>query len=285
MRPGNSRIAGVVKRIVTMSWRIFSRTSMPPRSQAHKTIYDDSAGNWTTIASESSGYSSPEILSTVAASTRAVVRGEAAYERDGCVFPTTEYVWPVAAMLSWTAATEDGELRVLDFGGSLGSTYLQNRPLTRHFRGLDWRIIEQEHYVEVGKKDFSLPGLSFYVSTEDALSDFTPSLSFFGSSLQYLEHPMEELSSVASHTQKALVLDRLPLTDEEGLVVKQIVPDSIVRSSYPMHVLGRAEITRELGPDWSLVGEFESLGGKCRTSSGLEFAWSGMIFIRKDFFE
>lgn len=104
---------------------------------------------------------------------------------------------------------------MLDFGGSLDSTYLQNWARIRQFRDLDWGIIEQAHYVEVKKRIFRCRAFPHHVSTEDARSDFTLRLEVFGGLLQYLEHPMAKLPAVASHTRKALLLGGLPLTDEE----------------------------------------------------------------------
>ncbi len=58
--------------------------------------------------------------------TRKVVAGEAVYERDSVVFDHLEYAWPLLACLLQIAA-ERRSLRVIDFGGSLGSSWRQNR--------------------------------------------------------------------------------------------------------------------------------------------------------------
>ena len=74
------------------------------------------------------GYAANSILQRVADSIQKVRRGEAAFERDGVAFPREDYRFPLLAALMYVAARER-RLTVLDFGGSLGSTYFQNRKL------------------------------------------------------------------------------------------------------------------------------------------------------------
>ena len=56
-----------------------------------------------------------------------VKNGEAVYERDSVLFDEIQYSWGLLAGLEKAALEHDGKLCVLDFGGSLGSTYYQNK--------------------------------------------------------------------------------------------------------------------------------------------------------------
>ncbi len=56
-----------------------------------------------------------------------VKRGEAVYERDSIVLEKFQYSWPLTSGLLYAATMSNSKLNVLDFGGSLGSSYYQNR--------------------------------------------------------------------------------------------------------------------------------------------------------------
>src|SRR3546814_2948802 len=68
----------------------------------------------------SSGYSESAILDRVRTATRAVVAGEAAYERDSVLFDKADYPFALITALLRAAASADMRLDVIDFGGSLG---------------------------------------------------------------------------------------------------------------------------------------------------------------------
>src|SRR5262245_37179159 len=105
---------------------------------------------WADARSLSTGYDAPDILEKVRRSTLAVVSGSAAFERDSVAFENTEYSLPLLACLLYVATRSANRLDVLDFGGSLGSSYWQNRKLLTHLDHLRWSVVEQPHFVEVG---------------------------------------------------------------------------------------------------------------------------------------
>jgi putative methyltransferase (TIGR04325 family) len=71
----------------------------------------------------STGYDSEIILEKTRDALLKVKNGEAAYERDSVLFDEIQYAWPLLTSLMWVAAQAKGILNVLDFGGSLGTTY------------------------------------------------------------------------------------------------------------------------------------------------------------------
>ena len=86
------------------------------------------------------GYESQNIVETVAASVQKVRAGEAAFERDGVAFTKEDYNYRVLSALLYILAQEH-RLNVCDFGGSLGSTYFQNRKLF-HNQDVVWNVVE-----------------------------------------------------------------------------------------------------------------------------------------------
>src|SRR3990167_5203275 len=99
---------------------------------------------WQEALNNSIGYDSTAILEKVKNSLIKVKNGEAVYERDSVLFNKIEYSWPVLAGLLWAASQSGNKLTVLDFGGSLGSSYFQNRNFLEHVN-LKWYIVEQEN--------------------------------------------------------------------------------------------------------------------------------------------
>lgn len=89
----------------------------------------------------STGYESGAILERTRAALHKVLRGEAAYERDSATFAQLALPYPLLAVLLRVAARNSGRLSILDFGGSLGSTYFQCRgfcPASRSWNGASW---------------------------------------------------------------------------------------------------------------------------------------------------
>lgn len=80
--------------------------------------------SWADATAHSGGYDD-EIINKILVSARKVRDGEIAYERDSVIFNEIKYSWPLLASLLLAAETKNN-LRVIDFGGSLGTTFRQN---------------------------------------------------------------------------------------------------------------------------------------------------------------
>jgi len=105
--------------------------------------------SWNEAVAASTGYDLELILEKTKAALLKVKNGEVIYERDSVLFNEVQYAWPLLAGLMWVAAQSRGRLNVLDFGGSLGSTYFQNRAFLRDLPEVRWNIIEQPAHVNV----------------------------------------------------------------------------------------------------------------------------------------
>jgi putative methyltransferase (TIGR04325 family) len=97
---------------------------------------------WRDAVNASTGYDSEIILHKTKDSLYKVKVGEAVYERDTVLFDEIQYSWPLLAGLMWTAAQNNSHLNVLDFGGSLGSSYYQNRTFLSTLDHVRWNIVE-----------------------------------------------------------------------------------------------------------------------------------------------
>src|SRR5262249_24130315 len=110
--------------------------------------------SWEEAAKEAGSYDAQSIFEKVEAAAIKVQNHEVAYERDSVLFNQIEYSWPLLAAITWVAAKNNGKLLVADFGGSLGSTYFQNKLFLDELPDLAWCIIEQAHFVQSGKEKF-----------------------------------------------------------------------------------------------------------------------------------
>lgn len=102
------------------------------------------------------GYEAKEILDKVKNSLQKVKKGEAVYERDSVIFDDLQHNWVLVATLQKIAIEKNLQLKVIDFGGSLGSTYFYVKKVLPNEIFISWSIVEQKHYVECGKR-FRIP--------------------------------------------------------------------------------------------------------------------------------
>lgn len=198
--------------------------------------------SWREAAAQSTGYDAADILPRVIAATRAVVAGRAAFERDSILFrePASEPV--IVAALRAAAPADVSALRVLDFGGSLGSTYRQIR--NEVGAPMRWHVVEQPAFVEAGQREFSTSELRFHHTIEDVVAVEPPHAVVLGSVLPYVEDPWSILAKVAALPARTWIVTRTAFADTpEDRVLVQHVPPSIYRASYPAWVLATARFS------------------------------------------
>ena len=249
------------------------------RRSVHLTQFDDTFQSWDGAAIQSSGYEAGEILTRVQASTAAVLSGDAAFERDGVIFTAPEYRWPVLAGLLEVAARE-GELRVLDFGGSLGSLYWQHREFLSGVK-VSWSVIEQPAFVAAGK-GLNQDLVNFFPSVTEFLESSSPNVILLSSVLQYLPNAEQILQELLSTPANYLILDRTPMSDSDtNIAALQVVPKHIYSGSYPAWIFSRAWLRDQLA-GWEIVSEFAGIEPAGITKNGVHFSWDGLIARRKN---
>jgi len=234
--------------------------------------------SWDEAKAKSTGYDSEEILKKVYQSLYKVKSGFAVYERDSVIFDKIYYSWPLLTCLMIAAAKNNGKINVFDFGGSLGSTYYQNRKILDHFNDVKWCIVEQQHFVNIGKRDFESERLKFYLTVDDCLKEQKPTILILSSVLQYLEEPYSFISSLISQINVDYILiDRTPFTINEHRIAIQTVPQSIYKASYPCHIFNMSQFkTFFSSHGYTLIEEFDALDGYKK-----DFCFKGLIYFRE----
>lgn len=190
--------------------------------------------SWEEAQLKSTGYDSSIILNKVYDAMLKVKNGEAQYERDSVTFDKIEYSWQLLAGLMYAAAKNDGKLNVLDFGGSLGSSYYQNKKFLSGLESVNWSIIEQENFVECGRNNFANQHLHFYNNIDECFRNQSPTVLVLSSVLQYIEKPYELLEELLSYNFDMILIDRTPFAySGKDTITLQTVPPEIYHASYP----------------------------------------------------
>jgi putative methyltransferase (TIGR04325 family) len=218
-----------------------------------------------------------QILQKVREGTARVRDGMAAFERDSVVFDKPQYNWPLLACLMLVAAENRGRLRVLDVGGALGSSYYQNRSLLADLQELSWCIVEQPHFVDVGRREFQDRTLKFCASYEEALG-YGPNIALLSSVLPYMEAPYDALAKVEALNCAYILVDRtgFTLNDQDRLTVQR-VPPHIYTASYPCWFLSKSRFLDALSAAYQLVVEFEGAD-----HANIPAEYKGYLFRRRE---
>jgi putative methyltransferase (TIGR04325 family) len=214
--------------------------------------------SWKEAEANSEGYSSSSIIEKVKDATLKVKDGRAVYERDSVLFDKIEYDWPVLAGLLWVAAQDNGNLNVVDFGGSLGSSYWQNRRFLNSLPSVKWNIIEQPAFVECGRQLFEDERIRFYNDFPSCLSNNKPNVVLLSSVLSYIREPYELLSFIAQFNIQFLIIDRLlTVSAPTDRLTVQKVPPHIYKASYPAWFFSYEKVRGFIEGYFEIVEEYE----------------------------
>jgi putative methyltransferase (TIGR04325 family) len=265
----------------------------PPVSSMLRLAYQQLSGNrygwsgdyrsWSEAQTASGGYDEHAILERARDSLLKVKRGDAVHERDSVLFDKIEYSWPLLASLMWVAAQRRGELSVLDFGGSLGTTYFQNRVFLGSLRKLRWSIVEQRHFVACGKEHFATDELRFYESVEDCVSAERPDVIILSGVLQYLEQPHRQLQTLTNRGVPYIIIDLTPVFAAKDRITVQRVPPDIYEASYPCWIFEEGRLRSCMEERCHLVADFDCvLGQKLMLGWGSWARYRGYILAVTD---
>jgi len=253
--------------------------------QAHvlgrSVTYRGPFASWAAAAKASAGYDDASILEAAARAARAVVRGDADYDRDGVTFRGSRIEPGVVACLLAAAARSDQRLSVLDFGGGLGSTYRQCLPMLRS-ADVTWHIVEQPAFVDLGNSEFASHRLRFFHRIEEAAAQSHPHIVLASSVLAYLEFPYHTLTELMNAAAPFLVIDRTAFIDgADDILAVQDVSKSLYgeQTAYPAWCLSRAKLLAHVSEQYRLVAEFGALDS-CYRVAGSLVTPSGFFFER-----
>ncbi len=261
---------------------IIKRYAYPPLMRLYRRIaggvrFSGNYASWEEASRNATGYDSPEIIQRVIAAALKVKNGEAVCERDSVLFDKPQYSWPVIAGLLWIAAQKRSRLNIVDFGGSLGSSYYQARHFLLPLEACRWSVVEQKHFVEAGRRYFEDDHLRFYDELDACIRKEKPDAILMSSVLQYLPDPGSFIDAVVDKGFEFILVDRTPffLAQKDRLMVQK-VPSWIYSASYPAWIMNLDRFQDRFLGIYDLVAIFESLD-----TANIPAEFKGFIFRRK----
>jgi len=232
---------------------------------------------WAEAQSVATGYNDAAIVNRVLHATQEVCAGRAAFERDGVTFPDPAPDAPLLAAFQRLRATIGAGLRVLDFGGALGSIYWRHRPWLAADDVRCWDIVEQPSFVAAGRAHLGNTPLRFFATLDEACAVQSYDVLLASGVIQYLERPGDHLAHWRRLPVPWLVLNNVPLHDgaPDRLLV-QHVPPSLYPASYPVWTFNREAFLASLRGNYELVETFAAeavwpIDRKLYPSTGLTF--------------
>ena len=178
---------------------------------------------WSEAKKNSTGYDDKIIISKVRESMKAVKLALAEYERDSVLFHEAEYNYPLITSLLFSYS-KNNYLSIIDYGGSLGSTYYQNKKYLSNLNNFKWGIVEQKSFFDVGKQQFENNNLRFYDSIEECNKAIEPNTLLLSGVLQYIEEPYVLLKKLLGKQQyDTIILDRTPFVlGDEYITIQHV---------------------------------------------------------------
>ncbi|WP_345796629.1 methyltransferase, TIGR04325 family [Castellaniella sp. MT123] len=247
--------------------------------------YEVGFKDWTDAAKRATGYDAQAILNKVVDAALQVKDGEVAFERDTVTFKQREVVYQLFAWLMY-AASREGALRVMDFGGALGSLYYQHRFLFDRLNDLRWGVVEQSHFVHAGRKDFEDHALYFFETTQECADEIRPNFLLLSSVIQYLESPYQVLAELLDRGVPYVLVDRTMA--RRGMaeeIAVQHVPPSIYDASYPLWLLDANKLESCFADHgYQVFDNFDPFPGSYFGPAGGRAPYQGWFLVRKGSF-
>ena len=238
--------------------------------------------SWNDATAACVGYNDPAILDKVIAAASAVKRGEAAYERDSVLFNEVQYSYPLLNTLQMIVEEQEQNLSVLDFGGSLGSSYFQNRILFKNVKNLTWSVVEQENFAEAGKKLIADEYLSFYNSAEIAIATKGKhDVLLLSCVLPYIEKPYDLVLHLSRLGFRYIIIENTYFNNEnKDRLTVQKVPPFIYKASYPAWFLNYEKVRETLiQQDYMVINEYNN--DSFLFLDGKKIVYKGIVFKKK----
>lgn len=237
--------------------------------------------NWQDAMKHCTGYDDPSITEKALSSILETKDQSDRYERDSSIIEGT----PDFAFnsLRWMKSFAEGnKIDLVDFGGSLGSSFFQLKPFLDNY-SVKWNVIEQEHVAAVGKSKLENDQLKFFSNIQNIPDASSISTFFSSAAIQYLQDPYKVLHDLNLREFKYLIFDRLSVHEsEKDRLTIQIVPKKRYKAIYPCWFLSKKKFLNyfiDLG--FALIDSYSSLGGKVATKNIFNSKYMAFVLEKK----
>lgn len=214
--------------------------------------------SWEEAQNQCSGYNADAILEKIKSSTLKVKNGEAVFERDGIIYDNVYYSWPLLTQLLVAANQNNGELSLIDFGGSLGTTFFQNQFYLKQLKKVQWSVVEQGNFVAVGQEVIAGNGLDFFYTIDEAFnSKGNHQVLLLNCVLPYLTNPYELINYFLKFPFEYVFLESTYYNNEIGdRICIQKVDPLAYNASYPCWLLDYDKVKSLFSNSYDVVTEY-----------------------------
>lgn len=240
--------------------------------------------SWKDAENMCTGYDASNILEKVKTSVLKVKNGEAAYERDSVLFEEIEYSALLSEALDRIATEKQGTLLLIDFGGSLGSSYFQNRSKLSGLNELKWNVVEQKHFVDCGKQFIQDERLKFNYTIEEALNENKADVLLLASVIQYFEKPYELIEKCLSYGFEYIIVDRTGFLEaHDERITVQKVPEFVYNASYPAWFLNEKKFRSAFEKKYELIGhKYSEASNAILLDDKVKAYWKGFFYKKRN---
>jgi putative methyltransferase (TIGR04325 family) len=237
--------------------------------------------SWEAAKKDSLGYDDKKILKKVKYSTSLLLAKKIVYERDGTHLKKKDLPYQILLTVLLASMENKHKCKVIDFGGSLGSTYYNNRDILKNIKDLKWIVVEQDDFVKEGNKYFSNKIINFSNTIEEASRYLKkPNVIIASGSIQYLPNPYLILEKIIQTKADYIVIDRSPfLIKGKTKLTIQKIPKTIVDSSYPIWLFNETEFKKIFKKKYQEITTFDALDGVLGYGK-LKANYKGIIYKR-----
>lgn len=246
-------------------------------------IYQGFYPTWKKASAVTYGYQDKSIFDKVKKAALEVQKGKALFERDSVLFYQRVYNWPLLSVLQKIAGENKGIINIIDYGGSLGSTYFQHKDFLSACKiKIRWNIVEQKHFVSFGKKKFTSEELKFYYSFKDCLQNTKPNIILASSFIGYVDNPWKVIKEIISSGVKNIIIERTAFINSKShkILIQKVSP-LIYEASYPMWAFNYEKFIRLFTSLYIPIVDFASY---CHTDEAVNsnsLTWKGIYFVKK----
>ena len=238
--------------------------------------------SWEEAKKSSTGYDKDVILERVKNAILKVKNGEAVFERDSVLFDKPTYNCPLLPIFLKVAKENQNELEIIDFGGSLGSTYFQYKPFLSHLNKIEWNVVEQANFVKCGKEYITTDELLFHESIENVIKKNKPKILLLSSVIQYIDEPKQLIEKIISYNFDYIIFDRTAfIKKSDDLLTIQSVPEYIYKASYPAWFFNYEKFIIPFSQSYNAINTFTCNITKPMIINCKEVYWMGIIFEKK----
>jgi putative methyltransferase (TIGR04325 family) len=204
---------------------------------------------WNEAKKLSHGYHHKEIFNKTKKAAIEILKKNYGYERDSVIFYDNNYNKYLVSKIN---SLKKKTVNILDYGGSLGSIYFQNKKKIN--KKIVWSIIDLKKIIQEGKKNFESRDLKFFFSLENYQKKILPDILILSSSLQYLKNYNAILSRLVSLRPKYIFILKTPFSEKkQNQIFIQKIPKNIYNSSCPFWRLDLGALFKLLSNKYKLL--------------------------------